>query len=206
MLYYINKKNGQMFEQTAEVDPKYNTLMLRNIETGKETTITTSTFKRWYKKVEEPVQVVEEHTVEEQVEQTATVEEQVEEPTAEVTKEAVEEPVKKVTADRAELDKVIALIDEVATAQGLTYFIRNGQPFLRNYKFSVGYVQFVVYTQKQVRIKCKSKLLPEEVADTGTVIAEGNKVFDRMWTLTANDADIISNIITGLAAPVKKSK
>lgn len=50
---YENKRNGQLFELTSEVDPKYNTVYLRNVETGKEQTITTSTLKRWYKKVED---------------------------------------------------------------------------------------------------------------------------------------------------------
>ena len=57
---YENKRNGQLFELTSEVDPKYNTVYLRNVETGKEQTITTSTLKRWYKKVgdEEIVRMV----------------------------------------------------------------------------------------------------------------------------------------------------
>ena len=52
---YENKRNGQLFELMGEVDPKYNTVLLRNVETCKEQNVTTSTLKRWYKKVEEPV-------------------------------------------------------------------------------------------------------------------------------------------------------
>lgn len=56
---YENKRNGQLFEQVGGVHPKYNTVFLRNVETGKEQTVTTSTLKRWYKKVEDPEDVVE---------------------------------------------------------------------------------------------------------------------------------------------------
>ena len=56
---YENKRNGQLFEQVGEVHPKYNTVFLRNVETGKEQTVTTSTLKRWYKKVEDPDDAVE---------------------------------------------------------------------------------------------------------------------------------------------------
>lgn len=49
---YENKRNGQVFEVAGE-DKKYKTVLLRNVETGKEQTVSTSTIKRWYKMVEE---------------------------------------------------------------------------------------------------------------------------------------------------------
>lgn len=50
---YENKRNGQIFEVVGEVDKKYNTVFLRNVETGKEQTVSTATIKRWYKVLEE---------------------------------------------------------------------------------------------------------------------------------------------------------
>lgn len=67
---YINKRNDVVVQVVSE-DPKFKTLIVREVETGKEKSITTSTFKRWYKKVEEPV------ALESVVEEPAPVEEQV---------------------------------------------------------------------------------------------------------------------------------
>ena len=50
---YENKRNGQTIEVVSEVDVKTKTVMIRNMETGKEQNITTSTLKRWYVKIEE---------------------------------------------------------------------------------------------------------------------------------------------------------
>ena len=52
---YENKRNGQIFEMVSDVDEKCKTVWMRNVETGKEQTITTSTLKRWYKKLDEDV-------------------------------------------------------------------------------------------------------------------------------------------------------
>lgn len=52
---YENKRNGKMFEKVTEVDPKYKTLIIRDLETGEEKCTSVSTFRRWYKKVEEDV-------------------------------------------------------------------------------------------------------------------------------------------------------
>lgn len=56
---YESKRNGQLFELIGEVDPKYNTALLRNVETGQEQHVTSSTLKRWYKRVEEEVPTTE---------------------------------------------------------------------------------------------------------------------------------------------------
>lgn len=59
MMKYESKRNGQMYVAVTEPDPKYKTVIMRNLETGKEQPITTSTLKRWYKKIEEAVPVAE---------------------------------------------------------------------------------------------------------------------------------------------------
>lgn len=50
---YENKRNGQIIEVVSEVDAKTKTVMIRNVETGKEQNVTTATIKRWYKKLED---------------------------------------------------------------------------------------------------------------------------------------------------------
>lgn len=50
---YENKRNGQIIEVVSEVDAKTKTVLIRNVETGKEQNVTTATIKRWYKKLED---------------------------------------------------------------------------------------------------------------------------------------------------------
>ena len=62
---YMNKRNGKVVE-LVNMDEKYKTVELREAGQEKTFTCTTSTFKRWYKKLEE--QEVVEPMTDEQVE------------------------------------------------------------------------------------------------------------------------------------------
>ena len=61
---YRNKRNGQIYEQTGEVDAKTKTVFIKNLETGKEQNVTISTIRRWYEAVEEEQEQTEPEQVE----------------------------------------------------------------------------------------------------------------------------------------------
>ena len=58
---YQSKRNGQVAELVSE-DKKYNTVMLEYPD-GKTVSVTTSTLKRWWKKLDEDTNVSENHLV-----------------------------------------------------------------------------------------------------------------------------------------------
>lgn len=148
---YENKRNGKLFEQVGEVNEKTKTVMMRDIETGKTSPVTTATIKRWYKKIEEAAPVVEDVP--------AVVEEKKAEPVAvveEVKKEAKPRKKKEMTGDAVALHNYVI---ETCEKLGGTVFVPAKEMKFRIFK--VGKSGFVKYSwsSKAVILQVKSKAL-----------------------------------------------
>ena len=215
MMKYMNKRNGKVFELVSQ-DEKYKTVMLQEEGQEKQTTCTTSTFKRWYKKLEEGQEMPEPMT-DEQVE--AQLLEQAQavvdaEPLTSVPVCVVEEDAPEVKPEKREkkarakkqpkdFTDLLQYIDEVAAEHGMVPYIREKQPYLRNYRINgEGPCVFnTLTTGKKIRLHCKTKLLPETVYEQmGTV----NHCFDR-WYDIVTDADKLfaATIISSITVPTK---
>lgn len=199
---YMNKRNGKVFELVS-LDEKYKTVMLQEEGQEKQVTCTTSTFKRWYKKLEELAEVAE--LVEQpETEIPESVEEVVDEEPVCAVEEAPEvKPEKKQKKARAkrqpkDFTELLQYIDEVAAAHNMIPYIREKQPYLRNYRINgEGPCVFNTYTTgRKVRLHCKTKLLPEAVYDRmGTV----NHCFDRSFDIvTDEDKAFVETIISSI--------
>lgn len=207
---YTNKRNGKVVE-LVELNEKYKTVMLQE-EGEKPFTVTTSTFKRWYKKLEEQAAV--EPMTDEQVE--AQLLEQAQavvdaEPLTSVPVCVVEEdvpevkPGKKQRKARAkkqpkDFTDLLQYIDEVAAEHGMVPYIREKQPYLRNYRINgEGPVVFLVYTRSKVVLQCKTKLLPETVYEQ---MRKANHCFDRQYDITENK-QFAETVISNITVPVR---
>lgn len=185
---YMNKRNGKVFELVS-LDEKYKTVMLQEEGQEKQVTCTTSTFKRWYKKLEEPAEVAE--LVEQpETEIPESVEEVVDEEPVCVVEEAPEvKPEKKQKKARAkrqpkDFTELLQYIDEVAAEYGMIPYVREKQPYLRNYRINgEGPVTFLVYTRGRAVLQCKTKYLPETVYEQ---MRKANHCFDRQYDITEN--------------------
>ena len=210
---YTNKRNGKVVE-LVELNEKYKTVMLQE-EGEKPFTVTTSTFKRWYKKLEEGQEVPESLTDEqveaqllEQAQAVVDAEPLTSVPVCVVEEDAPEvkpEKQKKARAKRQSKDftDLLQYIDEVAAEHGMVPYIREKQPYLRNYRINgEGPCVFnTLTTGKKIRLHCKTKLLPETVYEQmGTV----NHCFDR-WYDIVTDADKLfaATIISSITVPTK---
>ena len=204
---YTNKRNGKVVE-LVNMDEKYKTVELQEAGQEKTFTCTTSTFKRWYKKLEE--QEVVEPMTDEQVE--AQLLEQAQavvdaEPLTSVPVCVVEDtpevkPEKKARAKRQPKDftDLLQYVDEVATEHGMVPYVREKQPYLRNYRINgEGPVVFLVYTRSKAVLQCKTKLLPETVYEQ---MKQVNHCFDRQYDITEN-RQFAKTVISSIAVPVK---
>ena len=204
---YMNKRNGKVVE-LVNMDEKYKTVELREAGQEKTFTCTTSTFKRWYKKLEE--QEVVEPMTDEQVE--AQLLEQAQavvdaEPLTSVPVCVVEDtpevkPEKKARAKRQPKDftDLLQYVDEVATEHGMVPYVREKQPYLRNYRINgEGPVVFLVYTRSKAVLQCKTKLLPETVYEQ---MKQVNHCFDRQYDITEN-RQFAETVISSIVVPTK---
>ena len=158
---YMNKRNGKVVE-LVNMDEKYKTVELQEAGQEKTFTCTTSTFKRWYKKIEE--QEVVEPMTDEQVE--AQLLEQAQavvdaEPLTSVPVCVIQEDVpevkpekkqKKARAKKQPVDftELLQYVDAVAAEHGMVPYVREKQPYLRNYRINgEGPVVFLVYTRSR---------------------------------------------------------
>ncbi len=149
---YQNRRNGKVVK-VVEQNEKFKTVIIE-FEDGKTQNITTSTFKRWYKKVEEEVveQVVEEQPVEEaEVVKPVSI--------AECEKEESEEQQVVITAR----DEVVKeLVDYFQVMEGVT--VRMWNPYYAAVKVNGKPVlEFRVLKKGTVTLYTKESYLPEGV-------------------------------------------
>lgn len=159
---YENKRNGQVFEVAGE-DKKYKTVLLRNVETGKEQTVSTSTIKRWYKMVEEQETVEQEQEPAEVVLVEVETAEPEQEPAADTEPaEQEQEPAKKnrkkrekkeMTADAAALHQYA-----LATCEEVGGTVWSPATNIKFRSFKVGGKMFVKYswTSKSIIIQVRA--------------------------------------------------
>ena len=112
---YRNKKNGEVIMMVSDIDPKTKTVMIRNLETGKERPVSTATIKRWYEVVEE------QETTEPETEEQAEAEElenqepetvtDMETTEPETVEEQEPEPEKKEKKERKQREKKVMKVD-----------------------------------------------------------------------------------------------
>lgn len=190
---YVNKRNGKVVE-LIEHNEKYKTVMLQE-EGQKPFTVTTSTFKRWYKKLEEGQEVPEPLTdeqVEAQLLEQAQAVVEAEPLTSalvcavETVPEVTPKKEKKTRAKKQLVDftDLLQYIDEAAAEHGMVPYVREKQPYLRNYRINgEGPVVFLVYIRSRAIIQCKTKLLPETVYEQ---MKKVNHCFDRQYDITKN--------------------
>lgn len=204
---YTNKRNGKVVE-LVELNEKYKTVMLQE-EGEKPFTVTTSTFKRWYKKLEEG-QEVPELLTDEQVE--AQLLEQAQavvdaEPLTNVpvcivenTPEVKPEKKARVRKQLKDFTDLLQYIDEVAAEHNMVPYVREKQPYLRNYRINgEGPVVFLVYTRSRAVLQCKTKLLPETVYEQ---MRKANHCFDRQYDITENRR-FAETVISSITVPAK---
>ena len=206
---YMNKRNGKIVELVS-LDEKYKTVELQEAGQEKTFTCTTSTFKRWYKKLEEGQDMPESMTdeqVEAQLMEQAVVDAEpltsvpvcVTEDTPEVKPEKKE---KKARAKKQPVDftELLQYIDEVAAEHNMVPYVREKQPYLRNYRINgEGPVVFLVYTRSKAVLQCKTKLLPETVYEQ---MKKANHCFDRQYDITEN-RQFAETVISSIAVPTK---
>ena len=207
---YMNKRNGKVVE-LVNMDEKYKTVELQEAGQEKTFTCTTSTFKRWYKKLEE--QEVAEPMTDEQVETQLMEQAQAvvdAEPLTSVPVCVVEDtpevkPEKKEKKARAkkqpkDFTDLLQYIDEVAAEHGMIPYVREKQPYLRNYRINgEGPVVFLVYTRSKAVLQCKTKLLPETVYEQ---MKQVNHCFDRQYNIT-EDKQFAETVISNIVVPTK---
>ena len=207
---YMNKRNGKVVE-LVNMDEKYKTVELQEAGQEKTFTCTTSTFKRWYKKLEE--QEVAEPMTDEQVETQLMEQAQAvvdAEPLTSVPVCVVEDkpevkPEKKEKKARAkkqpkDFTDLLQYIDEVAAEHGMIPYVREKQPYLRNYRINgEGPVVFLVYTRSKAVLQCKTKLLPDTVYEQ---MKQVNHCFDRQYNIT-EDKQFAETVISNIVVPTK---
>ena len=211
MMKYMNKRNGKVFELVSQ-DEKYKTVMLQEEGQEKAITCTTSTFKRWYKKLEEgqemPELMTDEQVEAQLVEQAQAIVDK--EMSYTVPMSIVQEKktqVKKASEKKAQAKKqpvdfteLLQYIDAVAAEHGMVPYVREKQPYLRNYRINgEGPVVFLVYTRSRAVIQCKTKLLPETVYEQ---MKKVNHCFDRQYNITENK-QFAETVISSIAVPTK---
>lgn len=193
MMKYMNKRNGKVFELVS-LDEKYKTVMLQEEGQEKTITCTTSTFKRWYKKLEEgqemPEPMTDEQVEAQLVEQAQAIVDKEMSYTVPmcIVQDTPEAKPKKARVKKQPVDftDLLQYIDEVAAEHGMVPYVREKQPYLRNYRINgEGPVVFLVYTRSRAIIQCKTKLLPETVYKQ---MKTANHCFDRQFDIVT-DAD-----------------
>ena len=208
---YMNKRNGKVFELVS-LDEKYKTVMLQEEGQDKQTACTTSTFKRWYKKLEEgqemPEPMTDEQVEAQLVEQAQAIVDKEMSYTVpmcvvqDVPEVKTEKKEKKTRAKKQPVDftDLLQYIDEAAAEHGMVPYVREKQPYLRNYRINgEGPVVFLVYTRSRAVIQCKTKLLPETVYEQ---MKKVNHCFDRQYDITEN-RQFAEMVISSIAVPTK---
>lgn len=203
---YINKRNGKVFEFVSQ-DEKYKTVMLQEEGQEKAITCTTSTFKRWYKKLEEgqemPEVMTDERVEAQLVEQAqAIVDKEMSYTVPMSIVQEKETPKKKARVKKQPKDftELLQYIDKVAAEHGMIPYVREKQPYLRNYRINgEGPVVFLVYTRSRAVIQCKTKLLPETVYEQ---MKKANHCFDRQYDITEN-RQFAETVISNITVPAK---
>lgn len=207
---YINKRNGKVFEFVSQ-DEKYKTVMLQEEGQEKAITCTTSTFKRWYKKLEQgqemPESMTDEQVEAQLLEQARAVVDA--EPLTSVPVCVVEEDAHKAKPEKRaarakrqpkDFTELLQYIDEVAAEHGMIPYVREKQPYLRNYRINgEGPVVFLVYTRSRAVIQCKTKLLPDTVYEK---MRKVNHCFDRQYDITEN-RHFVEMVISNITVPAK---
>lgn len=165
-MMYKNKRTGKIAKVIEEPNDKYKTIMLQEVDSDKSFVITTSTLKRWYVQVDDEdssVVSVSDIVNEEDV-VSAEANEHMCEPD-EVLTTTVKTSETAVSVGAVEFAEVLDYIDRCAADRGMTYYIREKQLNVRNYKLpDVKNVVFAVVSKKHsVELHCKTKLLPEEL-------------------------------------------
>jgi len=204
---YTNKRNGKVVE-LVELNEKYKTVMLQE-EGEKPFTVTTSTFKRWYKKLEEGQEVPELLTDEqveaqllEQAQAVVDAEPLTSVPVCIVENTSEVKPEKKARAKKQLKDftDLLQYIDEIAAEHGMVPYVREKQPYLRNYRINgEGPVVFLVYTRSRAVLQCKTKLLPDTVYGQ---MRKANHCFDRQYDITEN-RQFAETVISSITVPAK---
>lgn len=167
-MMYVNKRNGKMVELISQ-DDKFKTVMLQEVETGKAFTATTSTFKRWYKKMEQ--QAVEEVATEEVVAAENTeivnnVEEEVRETPVDETpveeEVVIEKPAGKIRTKKEMLPEIKALHEYVLhTCEELGGTVWTPSKDMKFRGLKVGKNNFIKYnwSNKSVTLFVRSRSL-----------------------------------------------
>lgn len=206
---YMNKRNGKVFELVSQ-DEKYKTVMLQEEGQEKAITCTTSTFKRWYKKLEEGQEMSELMTDEqveaqllEQARAVVDAEPLTSVPVCVVEEDAHEKKQEKkarVKKQPKDFTELLQYIDEVAAEHEMIPYVREKQSYLRNYRINgEGPVVFLVYTRSRAVIQCKTKLLPETVYEQ---MKKVNHCFDRQYDITEN-RQFAETVISNITVPAK---
>lgn len=189
MARIINTKNGRIATIISEDATKCKTVMVQFEDTGKTEEYSSSTIKRWWKKIEETSEHeetvndisnaimadVETQEAAEEVAGDGTSYSQVMNEILADEKKAADEKNSKKAAKKAKAKKriqneqvpdILAYIDEQANEVGLEFYVRDKQPELFNYRAPEGKVLFVVRkVYDRVEIWLKSKSLDKSLAD-----------------------------------------
>lgn len=203
MAKYVNKMNGATMMTDGVIDDKTKTLAITK-EDGTEQRIASSTFKRWWKKVEDitetevPVEtdtVVE--NVENSVENVVTTEECVP-VTVEETKptETEVKPKKKPTVkpNPEVIDNIINYVMDTAVAAGATVFVPAKEIKMRSLKINGHMFMAFNFSSKSVVLRCRGAVTKDVAAPTRTV----NHMFDYNYVVTEfneNVKELIDKLI-----------
>lgn len=214
-MMYENKKNF-LVAKVISTDEVRGTVKMEYVETGKTFDISSSTLKRWWKKVEEQETTMEEnklvpmpgtedpdwgkkHYAPEEVAGDGT-------PLAEVGKEIAQQAKEKAKAARKpkkekkscvnpEVPDILDFIKTEADKIGATGRTREKQASAILYSKDGGKVLFSVrFSKKRVELRCKSKDLPAEFVDKFTDV---NHCFNKRVVVTslADSEEMIKKVI-----------
>lgn len=188
-MYYQNKNNGKVARLVME-EEKGHTVMLEFVEDKKTTSISSSTFKRWYKKMDDYVEV--------EAVDTEVINE---------VNETVDVPIlvkksKRAVIPARDFTDVLDYINEVANTCDMEYVVREKQPYLRNYRFRSGGPgpMCVHIYKKKIEIHTKARLLPSDVSDAMISV---NHCLNRKYIITDLTEDVKS-FITTIISNIKK--
>lgn len=182
---YQNKKNGRI-ANVSSPDPKYSTVMLE-YDDGTTQSITTSTLKRWWRKLEDEVPT--------EVPVTAP-------------KKAVSKKTASVSKEAKDFTEEIDFVDEQAKAHGLTITPADRFYVIRCYQAEDKRAASIVLKQFKDRLELhtKARFLSDELSEQ---LVPVNHCFNRKFKFTMLDSstrNIINSIIKFNAAPKKGDK
>lgn len=197
---FYNIKNGVVAELVSE-NTKFKTVEIQKEGENVTVSMASSTFKRWWKKVE--------GQQEESAEKKPVEKKPAEKKSSTKTKSQDQEVVDKPKAKKGgrprlmqvDTEPVMEYIRKVAESIGAIEYVREKQPYLHNYKVQgnenfKAVVFLVVQSRNRVEIHSKSKWLSEDLNSKLIKVSKNN--FDVRYIvkeLTDDSKKVISDII-----------